>query len=647
VRLAREGASGLTLVDVSPDGVAETRALVSRANPSCVALVRVADVGDAGALASAFAAHVRRFGSMHACFNNAGIGERADWRQVVNVNVNAVVQGTRLAVDAMVDTESAAPGDATKTTSVVNVASAGGLFPMPQAPVYSATKAAVVLFSRSLEHLHASKGVRVNALCPQFTDTALVGAQFEALGEEKAGALLAQTGGSLLSVEQVVAAAMELVRGDGDDRPAGQALAVMNAGGGVAAYVPTPNPKFWKPLRVDGLKRGRDATKPTKKAERRHPPPSPVPDAYRRVVVHRLTSDFAAATRIVSAPTPAPKRGEVLIERRWTGVNASDVNFTAGRYFGGAKKAAALLPFDAGFESVGVVAALGPGVADAHPELTPGQPVATTTYGGFSEYAVAPAKLVVPVPEASPAAVALLTSGLTASIAMEQLGGVSAFANKRGGAAPSTPEKRRTVLVTAAAGGTGQIAVQLAKLAGHHVVATCGGEEKARMLAGLGVDRVVNYKKESLKRVLRSEYKRGVDLAYESVGGEMFETAVDALAPHGVLIVIGMMSQYTSGGTDASEAWTPSVYKGLPEKLLWKSASVRGFFLPQYARHFRRHLAGLFELVRSGKMRVEIDPSPFKGLEDVSRAVAHLQGGTSMGKVVVDVRSPAKIASRM
>jgi NADPH:quinone reductase-like Zn-dependent oxidoreductase/short-subunit dehydrogenase len=647
VRLAREGASGLTLVDVSPDGVAETRALVSRANPSCVALVRVADVGDAGALASAFAAHVRRFGSMHACFNNAGIGERADWRQVVNVNVNAVVQGTRLAVDAMVDTESAAPGDATKTTSVVNVASAGGVFPMPQAPVYSATKAAVVLFSRSLEHLHASKGVRVNALCPQFTDTALVGAQFEALGEEKAGALLAQTGGSLLSVEQVVAAAMELVRGDGDDRPAGQALAVMNAGGGVAAYVPTPNPKFWKPLRVDGLKRGRDATKPTTKAERRHPPPSPVPDASRRVVVHRLTSDFAAATRIVSAPTPAPKRGEVLIERRWTGVNASDVNFTAGRYFGGAKKAAALLPFDAGFESVGVVAALGPGVADAHPELTPGQPVATTTYGGFSEYAVAPAKLVVPVPEASPAAVALLTSGLTASIAMEQLGGVSAFANARGGAVSSTPAKRRTVLVTAAAGGTGQIAVQLAKLAGHHVVATCGGEEKARMLAGLGVDRVVNYKKESLKRVLRSEYKRGVDLAYESVGGEMFETAVDALAPHGVLIVIGMMSQYTSGGTDASEAWTPSVYKGLPEKLLWKSASVRGFFLPQYARHFRRHLAGLFELVRSGKMRVEIDPSPFKGLEDVSRAVAHLQGGTSMGKVVVDVRSPAKIASRM
>ena len=371
----------------------------------CARAVRASrDLGSAVAecrVAEAFAAHVTRFESMHACFNNAGIGERADWRQVVNVNLCAVVQGTRLAVDAMVATKSASPNDAARATSVVNVASAGGLFPMPQAPVYSATKAAVVLFSRSLEHLRVTKGVRVNALCPQFTDTALVTDQFEALGPKRADALLAQTGGSLLRVEQVVAAAMELVRGGGDARPAGQALAVMNANGGIAAYVPAPNPKRWKPLRgVLNSSLGESQSR----VDNRPPPPSPVPDASRRVVVHRLSSDFAAATRVVSAPTPAPRRGEVLIERRWTGVNASDVNFTAGRYFGGARKAAELLPFDAGFESVGVVAALGPGVAEEHPELAPGQPVATTTYGGFSEYAVAPAKLVVPVPEASPAA---------------------------------------------------------------------------------------------------------------------------------------------------------------------------------------------------------------------------------------------------
>ena len=83
---------------------------------------------------------------------------------------------------------------------------------MPQAPVYSATKAAVVLYTQSLAHLHKTHGVGVNALCPQFTDTALVQGQFQAIGEAGAKALLAQTGGELLTVEQVVDAAMELVR---------------------------------------------------------------------------------------------------------------------------------------------------------------------------------------------------------------------------------------------------------------------------------------------------------------------------------------------------------------------------------------------------------------------------------------------------
>lgn len=58
-----------------------------------------------------------------------------------------------------------------------------------------------------------------------------------------------------------------------------------------------------------------------------------------------------------------------------------------------------------------------------------------------------------------------------------------------------------TVLVTAAAGGTGQFAVQLAKLAGNKVVATCGGADKAALLRDLGVDRVIDYKKESIKEV--------------------------------------------------------------------------------------------------------------------------------------------------
>ena len=578
MRLASEGAAGITLVDVSSDGIEGTKSLVLRANPLCVARCHVANVANADALAKSFAKHKEAFGSMHLCVNNAGIGERVGdgWREVVDVNLNAVIQGTRLAVEVMTTTKSAG--------AVLNVASAGGVFPMPQAPVYSATKAGVILFSQSLKHLHSTKGIRVNALCPQFTDTGLVSTQFKQIGTANASSLLSQTGGALLTVEQVVDAAMELVRDDAKVPLAGQALAVMNAKAGVALVVPTPNPKFWK--RVATRNGKTKETQPTKQKKPVVPPLGPIPELHRKVQVHVLTSDFAKATCLVTEKTPTPGPGEVLIQRIWTGVNASDVNFSAGRYFGSSEKAQALLPFDAGFESVGVVAALGKGVALTHPELKPGTPVATTTYGGFSEYAVAPVSLVVPVPEASPEAVALLTSGLTASIALEQLGGVFVSGDEetaRGDVAETTV-KPKIVLVTAAAGGTGQIAVQLAKLAGHHVIATCGGEEKALLLKSLGVDRVVNYKKENLKRVLKTEYQRGIDLVYESVGGAMFQTCVDSLAAHGTLIVIGMMSQYTTGGDDTQQSWTPSVNTGLPEKLLWKSLSVRGFFLPQHAK---------------------------------------------------------------
>jgi NADPH-dependent curcumin reductase CurA len=67
-----------------------------------------------------------------------------------------------------------------------------------------------------------------------------------------------------------------------------------------------------------------------------------------------------------------------------------------------------------------------------------------------------------------------------------------------------------TVLVTAAAGGTGQFAVQIAKAAGNRVVATCGGEEKATLLRRLGADRVINYHKEDVKSVLRAEFPKVV-----------------------------------------------------------------------------------------------------------------------------------------
>ena len=324
-----------------------------------------------------------------------------------------------------------------------------------------------------------------------------------------------------------------------------------------------------------------------------------------KLVATHLTPDFREAAALVEREIPPLKPGEVLVRNRVAGVNASDVNMTAGRYAPRAKP-----PFDLGFEAAGTVEAVGEGVE----RLSVGDAVAHSLLGsGFRTHAVLPARLAIPVPEPSPEALSILVSGLTASIALEQVGEV---------------REGETVLVTAAAGGTGQYAVQLAKRAGCRVLGTCGSEEKAELLRLLGCDRPLLYRTENVKRVLREEAPDGLDVVYESVGGALFDLALRSLAVRGRLVSIGFVGEYVKGPERVEDV---RVY----HRLLAKSASVRGFFLPQFARHFREHMTRLFGLVRAGELTAAIDPAEFRGLDQVADAVEHLHSGESRGKVVV------------
>ncbi len=325
----------------------------------------------------------------------------------------------------------------------------------------------------------------------------------------------------------------------------------------------------------------------------------------RKLVATQLTPDFRQSARLVEEEVSGPGPGEVLVRNTVAGVNASDVNMTAGRYQPGVEP-----PFDLGFEAAGVVEAVGDGVEG----LSVGDAVAHSTQGGgFRDLAVIPAALAVPVPEPSPEVLSVLVSGLTASIALEQVGEVKAG---------------ETVLVTAAAGGTGQYAVQLAKRAGARVLGTCGTDEKADLLRDLGCDRPITYRTENVREVLKAEVPDGLDVVYESVGGALFDTALRALAVKGRLISIGYVSEYVDGAERVTDV---RVY----HRLLAKSASVRGFFLPHYARHFREHMERLLGWVASGELTVAVDPTEFRGLDAVADAVEHLHSGQSLGKVVV------------
>jgi NADPH-dependent curcumin reductase CurA len=332
-----------------------------------------------------------------------------------------------------------------------------------------------------------------------------------------------------------------------------------------------------------------------------------LPAHYRKVVIARLTGDFRSATEIVSEPWRDPRPGEVAIRNRWAGVNAVfDKNLCRNtiRYVD------VVPPWDMGIESVGEVVAVGPGVEG----LAVGDAVATTRLGhGFREYHVIDAGRCLRIREATPEVLALVPSGISALVGLRQVG------EMRGG---------ETVAVSAAAGGIGQFVVQLAKLAGNHVIGLTRSASKVAALRRLGCDRVIDYTVEDLDEVLGREYPRGIDLAYDTVGGEVFDAFVDHLALRGRLVISGHTSDFDRPEEPVPQ---PRIYR----KLYWKSASVRGFQNPAFPEHFDAAAAEILALYYAGRLQVLVDPTPFRGLESVADAEEHLLAGHNTGKVVV------------
>lgn len=329
-----------------------------------------------------------------------------------------------------------------------------------------------------------------------------------------------------------------------------------------------------------------------------------LPSHYRKVVITRFDKDFRAATDIQEVPMPEPAANEILVRNMFAGVNASDVNISAGVYF------ASEPPHDAGVEASGEVVAVGAEVD----QIKVGDHVLTNMIGGgYREYQTVAADFAIPIAKASPEITSLPAAAIPASMGLDIAG------EMRSG---------ETVLVTAAAGGVGHFAVQLAKLAGNHVIATCGTPEKVAMLRDLGADRVIDYREEDVAQVLASEYSDGIDLVLEGVGQGLFDAAVANIATRGRIVVLGFVSEYK---TEPQIITAPRIY----HQLLWKSAMVRGFLYSDYVPQIGEHMAKLLGLMSEGKLRAITDPTEFVGIESVADAVEYLHSGANVGKVIV------------
>lgn len=219
LELVRRGAR-VIVADIDEAGGHETVDLAGAEGG--LALYRRCDVTHSEDIAGAFASAVEHFGSFDIACNNAGIGgedlfndEIGEWVRMVDINLTAVLDATRIAVREL---RRSGQGGV-----IINTASMGGLLPMPDSPVYAATKAGVVNFTRSLAHLAEQDRIRVNAICPSFTDTPLVRRE----GDERVEEVAALVGG-ILQPEDIAAGVIELIE---DDSRAGAIMRVTVRGG--------------------------------------------------------------------------------------------------------------------------------------------------------------------------------------------------------------------------------------------------------------------------------------------------------------------------------------------------------------------------------------------------------------------------------
>ncbi len=337
-----------------------------------------------------------------------------------------------------------------------------------------------------------------------------------------------------------------------------------------------------------------------------------MPTHYQKIVVHQITGDFRSATRIVEEAWRDPGPGQVLIRNVYAGCNAVfDQNLCRNQI----RYVDVVPPFDMGIEAAGFIVACGAGVT----QFREGDSVVTSKLGtGYREYQIADVSRVLAVKAPTPEVVALVPTGISGMVGLERVGDL------RGG---------ETVAVSAAAGGLGHIVVQLAKLAGCHVIGLTGRADKAVLLKSLGVDRVVNYREEDLRAVLEREYPRGIDIAYDSVGGEIFDTFLDHLAMRGRLVISGHTSDFDK---PIENVLQPRIYR----KLYWKSASVRGFQNMAFKEFYDDAARRILDLHYSGRIRVLIEPTPFTGLDKAADAVEYLLSGRNTGKVVVKICDP-------
>jgi NADPH2:quinone reductase len=297
---------------------------------------------------------------------------------------------------------------------------------------------------------------------------------------------------------------------------------------------------------------------------------------------------------LVDLETPTPGAGQELITVSSIGINYADTHQTENSYLFPQK-----LPLIPGVEVVGTTAS---GV----------RVLALVEGGGYAQQVVTYSAAMVPVTEgvSDEQALCMLVQGSTAWHVLKTFGHL---------------QPGETVVVHAAAGGVGTIAIQLAKMWGAKVIAVASSEGKRALATSLGADAVVDATQENLGEAIRAANGgKRVNLVLEMVGGKTFDDSLEILAPFGRLVVYGMASRVA-----------PTIIQ--PASLMGGSKTITGFWLQHCfgkKELMNDVIEQLFALVVEGKLKPVIGAT--YPMSQAASAHKAMRSRETTGKITLD-----------
>jgi NADPH2:quinone reductase len=313
--------------------------------------------------------------------------------------------------------------------------------------------------------------------------------------------------------------------------------------------------------------------------------------------------------RLTEVAAPIPAAGELLVKVGVAGINFIDIYMRSG-FYSKSQTYQTQLPMTIGMEAGGIVAGVGAGVTGWQPD----ERVAYAPWrGAYAEYATVPAWKAVHVPDALDIerATALMLQGYTAHYLSH-----SAFALQPG----------QTCLVHAAAGGVGQLLVQLAKIRGATVIATVGTEDKAAIARARGADHVILYRETDFREeVMRITGGVGVHVVYDSVGRDTIARSIRSLRRRGACINYGGASGLVEAVHPLELAEAGSVWFTRPHLADYLSD----------AAEITTRANDLFGYALDGRLGVTIDR--VLPLDQAAQAHRILEGRETRGKLLLRV----------